>query len=206
MFNIYKRFRSSFAPPINYLEMTTTKFSPTLKTTETSKLLTLAAGCFWGVERVFKKQFGNKGIVDIKVGYANGEPTSRRVTYELVCAQVGNFVESIQISYEPSQVSAKELIEIFFRMHDPTQSNAQGPDKGVQYRSAILLDAEEDVELADQVKAESQKTWYPNHKIVTVIEPIKIWYDAEDYHQRYLDKNPGGYECPLHFIRTKAKV
>ncbi|KAK6454743.1 peptide methionine sulfoxide reductase MsrA [Scheffersomyces xylosifermentans] len=186
--------------------MTTSKFSPTLATTNTSKSLTLAAGCFWGVERVFRKQFGSRGLVDVKVGYANGIPSVGNVNYEKVCSGATNFVESIQLSYEPSQVSTEELLDIFFRMHDPTTVNSQGPDVGTQYRSAILTETDEDLEAALKLKEEYQKTWYPNHKIATVIEPIKIWYDAEDYHQAYLQKNPGGYECPSHFIRTKPKI
>lgn len=180
--------------------------SPTLKTTPTSKLLTLAAGCFWGVERIFKKEFGHRGIVDIKVGYANGNSHVREVTYEMVCTQETDFVEAVQISYEPLEVSSKELIDIFFRMHDPTTLNAQGPDVGTQYRSAILLHANDDADVALTSKTESQAVWYPHHSIATIIEPIQIWHDAEDYHQSYLEKNPGGYECPLHFVRTKPKL
>ncbi|PIS53730.1 peptide-methionine (S)-S-oxide reductase [Candidozyma auris] len=113
--------------------------SPTIKTTGTSKLLTVGAGCFWGVERVFNKYFKDKGLVDSKVGYANGlKSVSPPVSYEKVCSGSTNFVEALQISYEPSQVSLRDLLDIFFRIHDPTQVNAQGPDIGTQYRSAIM--------------------------------------------------------------------
>lgn len=183
-----------------------TSVSSALKTTPTSSLITLAAGCFWGVEKVFRRYFGNQGIIDIKVGYANGIPTVGNVNYEKVCSGSTDFVESIQISYESSQVTLEKLLDTFFRMHDPTTVNAQGPDVGTQYRSAIMTHDEKSQKLAWDVKEKMQTEWYPNHKIVTIIEPIKIWYDAEEYHQEYLKKNPGGYECPSHFLRTKPKI
>lgn len=180
--------------------------SPTLKTTASSKLITVAAGCFWGVERVFTKYFKDKGLVDCKVGYANGLKTAGPVNYEKVCSGSTNFVEALQISYEPSQVSLRDILDIFFRIHDPTTPNAQGPDVGTQYRSAILTHSAEDQKIATEVRDHFQKEWYPKDKILTTIENIEIWYDAETYHQKYLDKNPGGYECPTHFLRTKPKV
>lgn len=180
--------------------------SPTLRTTSTSKLITVAAGCFWGVEKVFRKHFQGKRLVDAKVGYANGNPATVPINYKKVCGGATDFAEAVQISYEPSQVSLKEIIEIFFRIHDPTTVNAQGPDVGTQYRSAIYPHDDEDIEVVKQVKEEMQKTWYPNHRIVTQIEKIQVWVDGEDYHQDYLEKNPSGYECPTHFLRLSAKA
>lgn len=180
--------------------------SPTIRSTATSKFITLSAGCFWGVENVFRKQFANKGLVDIKVGYANGNPSITDINYKKVCSGATDFVESVQIAYEPAQLKLSEILDIFFKMHDPTTFNAQGPDKGTQYRSAILTHYEDERDVALKVRDQFQKEWYPNHKIVTIIEPIKTWYDAEEYHQKYLINNPGGYECPTHFIRTKPKV
>lgn len=180
--------------------------SPTIKTTLTSKLVTVAAGCFWGVERVFDKYFTGKGLVDAKVGYANGHKSVGHVNYKEVCLGTTNFAEALQISYEPSQVSLNDLLDIFFRIHDPTTVNAQGPDRGTQYRSAIFVHSDEDLKIAKGIKEHFQKEWYPKDKIATEIGPIEIWYDAEDYHQKYLDKHPDGYECPTHFLRTKPKV
>lgn len=180
--------------------------SPTIKTSPTSKLITVAAGCFWGVERAFSKQFKDKGILDAKVGYANGNKAFGPVTYKTVCSGSTNYAEALQISYEPSQLPASDILSIFFRIHDPTTVNAQGPDHGTQYRSAIFVHNEEDLKLAKDIKEEFQTEWYPKDKIVTQIETIDSWYDAEDYHQEYLDKNPGGYECPTHFLRTKPKI
>lgn len=184
----------------------TTTVSTTLKTTSTSALITLASGCFWGTENVFRKYFSGNGLIDIKVGYANGTPTVGNINYEKVCSDTTNFVEGVQLSYEPSKLPLSKILDIFFRTHDPTTVNAQGPDRGSQYRSVIMTHNDEDHQTAWDVKEKMQKEWFPNHKIVTIIEPIKIWHDAEDYHQEYLKKNPGGYECPTHFLRTKPKV
>lgn len=186
--------------------MTGTLISPTLQTTTTSKFITLAAGCFWGVEKVFRKQFTDKGLIDIKVGYANGIPSIGDVNYRQVCSGTTDFAESIQISYEPSKLSVSDILDIFFRMHDPTTLNSQGNDSGTQYRSVVMAHSDEDVGIAKEVRDRIQKEYYPNHKIVTYIEPIKVWYDAEDYHQKYLQNNPNGYECASHFIRTKPKA
>ncbi|KGQ89927.1 peptide-methionine (S)-S-oxide reductase [Candida albicans P57072] len=180
--------------------------SPTILKTSTSKLINLSAGCFWGVENVFRKQFTNKGLVDIKVGYANGKPSISNVTYEKVCTGTTDYAETVQISYEPSQLKLAEILDIFFKMHDPTTVNSQGPDVGTQYRSAIFTFDDEDKSLALKIRDQFQKEWYPNHKIATTIETIYNWYDAEDYHQNYLTKNSVGYECPTHFIRTKPKI
>lgn len=180
--------------------------SPTIKTTSSTKLITLAAGCFWGVEHVMAKYFKDKGLVDIKVGYANGQPSVGAVDYRMVCSGTTDFAEAVQISYEPAQLPLKDILDIFFRIHDPTTLNSQGPDRGTQYRSAVFTSDDADLGVAKECKEYFQKNWYPNDKIATIVEPISIWYDAEDYHQKYLDKNPGGYECPTHFLRTKPKV
>ncbi|WPK24526.1 hypothetical protein PUMCH_001802 [Australozyma saopauloensis] len=171
-----------------------------------TKVITLAAGCFWGVERVFARHFQGKGLVGAKVGYANGSPSYDSVDYKKVCSGSTGFTEAVQLTYDPSVLNIKEIIEIFFRIHDPTTVNAQGPDVGTQYRSGIYTSSDEDLAVAKEVRDYFQKEWYPNLPIVTEIEPLAKWFDAEDYHQQYLDKNPGGYECPTHFLRLKPKV
>lgn len=158
------------------------------------------------MERVFSREFLNNGILDIKVGYANGIPICENVNYEKVCTSKTGFAEAIQISYEPSKLSLAAILDIFFRMHDPTTVNHQGGDMGSQYRSVIMTHSDEELILVLEARDRFQRDWYPNHKIVTIFEPIKIWYDAEDYHQQYLDKNPGGYECSTHFIRQTPKA
>lgn len=175
----------------------TIKFNPA-----TDKLITLGAGCFWGTEHIYRKQFGSR-IVDGRVGYANGSDAARDlqngVSYKRVCNGDTGFAEVFQLAYNPKVVSLKELIDFFFRIHDPTTVNRQGPDTGTQYRSAIFTHSEEDLKEVQRLKAEWQPKW--NNKIVTTVEPIKNFYDAEEYHQIYLDKNPGGYECPTHYVR-----
>ncbi|CCH46826.1 hypothetical protein BN7_6425 [Wickerhamomyces ciferrii] len=108
--------------------------------------------------------------------------------------------EVLQISYDPSTVSLKELLGFFYKTHDPTTLNSQGPDQGTQYRSAIFTHDDEDLKIAKQVTEEYQPKW--GNAIVTKVEPIKNFYDAEDYHQLYLHNNPSGYECPTHFVRN----
>lgn len=107
--------------------------------------------------------------------------------------------EVLQISYDPQQVSLKELVSFFYRIHDPTTIDRQGGDVGTQYRSAIFTHGDEDLKIVKLVTEEFQPKW--NNSITTKIEPIKNFYDAEDYHQLYLDKNPSGYHCPTHFVR-----
>lgn len=170
-----------------------------------SKVVTVAAGCFWGVERAFSRHFQGKGLLSTKVGYANGAPSIDHVDYKAVCTGTTGFSEAVQLTYDPSLLTFREIIEIFFRIHDPTTVNAQGPDVGTQYRSGIYTLSEEDLAVAKEVKEYFQKEWYPHKRVVTEIEPLAKFIDAEEYHQQYLDKNPGGYECPTHFLRTKPK-
>lgn len=174
------------------------------KKTETSKYAVFAAGCFWGVEHIFRKHFAVPSqLVDVRVGYANGDDSIHGPTYKQVCTGETKFAEAVLISYEPSTVSFKQLVEFFFRIHDPTTANAQGPDVGTQYRSGVFtLDAEQDA-IARDVRDHMQKEWYKNTPIVTVVEGLRTFYDAETYHQLYLDKNTDGYTCPTHFLREK---
>lgn len=110
--------------------------------------------------------------------------------------------EALQILYDPSQITYRQLIEYFYRMHDPTTLNSQGPDRGTQYRSAIFTHDAEQEATAKHVTELAQKQWYKNQEIKTQILPAGEWWDAEDYHQRYLEMNPGGYDCPTHFVRN----
>lgn len=107
----------------------------------------------------------------------------------------------MQVSFDPKQVSYRTLIEYFYKMHDPTTLNQQGPDRGSQYRSGIFYHDEEQKKVAEEVTAKVQKEWWKNGKVVTEILPAGRWWDAETYHQLYLHNNPGGYECPSHFER-----
>lgn len=173
------------------------KFNP-----QTDKLLTVAAGCFWGTEHIYRKHFGDK-IIDYKVGYANGDESKKdsqeSVSYKRVCGGDTGFAEVLQVSYNPKIVSLKDLTDFFFRIHDPTTVNSQGPDVGTQYRSALFASTPEDLKELQALKEQWQPKW--GNKIKTEVELIKNFYDAEEYHQLYLDKNPSGYACPTHYIR-----
>jgi len=159
---------------------------------------TFASGCFWGVEHIFVKYYGEKGIVKTSVGYTGGKSDSP--TYRQVCFGDTGHAEAVRIEFDPAKLSYADLVEFFYRMHDPTTLNYQGPDRGTQYRSAIFTNTAEQQDIALKVTEEVQKLHFDpkGQKIVTIIEPAGQWWDAEDYHQKYLFKNSDGYECPTH--------
>lgn len=175
----------------------TIKFNP-----QTEKLLTLGAGCFWGTEHIYRKEFGDR-ITDYKVGYANGDESKKdlkdAISYKRVCGGDTDFNEVLQVSYNPKTVGMKELVDFFFRIHDPTTLNSQGPDTGTQYRSSLFAHSQEDLQLLKELKAQWQPKW--NNRIKTEVEMIQNFFDAEEYHQLYLDRNPNGYSCPTHYVR-----
>lgn len=178
--------------------------SPTLSVPEGAEIATLAAGCFWGTEHMYRKHFGSeKGLIDAKVGYTGGSVADP--TYKAVCAHGTGHAEALQITYDPKTVSFDTLLDFFYRMHDPTTLNSQGPDVGTQYRSAVFYHTPEQKKTAEEVQERLQNTFYKN-PIVTEIVPIDTFWDAETYHQLYLDNNPSGYACPTHFLRTKPEL
>lgn len=171
--------------------------------TSGSDLATFASGCFWGTEHIFRKHFSkDKGLLDAKVGYIGGKESSKNPTYEEVCTGRTGHAEATQISFDPSRVSYAELVEFFYRSHDPTQKDRQGNDRGTQYRSAIFPHSPEQVDVAKRVTQEVQeKHFTPKGKtIATTIEerPAGAFFQAEEYHQQYLLNNPSGYQCPMH--------
>jgi peptide-methionine (S)-S-oxide reductase len=109
--------------------------------------------------------------------------------------------EALQVVYDPEKVTYRSLLEFFYKMHDPTTSNRQGPDVGSQYRSAIFYHDAEQEKIARDVTDKVNKQWWKG-SVATEILPAGKWWDAEQYHQLYLDHNPGGYECPSHFLRS----
>lgn len=110
--------------------------------------------------------------------------------------------EAVLLVFDPQQLPYKTLVEFFYKMHDPTTANRQGPDVGTQYRSGIFYHSDEQQKIAKEVTERVQKEWWTNGKIQTEILAAREWWDAEEYHQLYLDKNPSGYECPSHFVRN----
>ncbi|KAI0341139.1 peptide methionine sulfoxide reductase [Trametopsis cervina] len=167
------------------------------------EIATFAAGCFWGVEHIFLKHYPikeNKGILKTAVGYTGGREDAANPDYRTVCSGTTNHAEALRIEFDPSIVKYDELVEFFYRTHDPTTVNSQGADVGTQYRSAIFYNTPEQLEIAKRVTEEVQaKHFTPKgKKIVTEITAAGQWWDAEAYHQEYLHKNPSGYQCPTH--------
>jgi methionine-S-sulfoxide reductase len=152
---------------------------------------TLAGGCFWGVEELIRKL---PGVVSIQVGYTGG--TVRNATYE----HHEGHAEAVEITFDPKKISYEEILLFFFKMHDPTTLNRQGNDLGTSYRSAILYHDEAQRETAERVKARVDKSGAWKRPVVTEIVPAKEFWTAEEYHQNYLQKHPGGYTC--HYVRN----
>lgn len=148
--------------------------------------IVVAGGCFWGVEAYMSKI---NGIVKTKVGYANG--TKKDPTYEEVCLGNTGHTEACLISYDEEQISLEKILNKFWGIIDPTVFNRQGPDIGHQYRSGIYYSDKHDLDIILRSKDEVQNRY--DKPIVTEIEPLSCFYDAENYHQKYLQKNPGGY-------------
>ncbi|NUP08605.1 MAG: bifunctional methionine sulfoxide reductase B/A protein [Polyangiaceae bacterium] len=155
----------------------------------------LAGGCFWGMEDLIRKI---PGVIETEVGYAGGATSSP--SYETVKTGRTGHAESIRVVFDPTKLSYETLLEKwFFRMHDPTTANRQGNDIGSQYRSAIFVTSPEQRKIAEEVKARVQKSGKWNGTVVTEITDAGPFTAAEDYHQDYLEKHPGGYSC--HFMR-----
>jgi peptide-methionine (S)-S-oxide reductase len=145
------------------------------------KKATFGAGCFWGVEAAFRQL---EGVTATRVGYSGG--TLENPTYEDVCSHTTGHAEVVEVAYDPELVSYEQLLEVFWRKHDPTQLNRQGWDIGDNYRSVVFVHDDEQREAALRSKADEQSSW--KAPIVTQIEPAQTFYEAEDYHQQYLEK------------------
>ncbi|MBV8363172.1 MAG: peptide-methionine (S)-S-oxide reductase MsrA [Candidatus Eremiobacteraeota bacterium] len=151
---------------------------------------TFGAGCFWGVEAAFRQL---PGVVDAVSGYMGG--TKANPTYEEVCSDRTGHAEVVQVTYDPEKVSYRTLLDLFWKMHDPTTLNRQGPDIGTQYRSAIFYNSPEQQKEAVSSKDALEAAGTYKRPIVTQIEPAKPFYRAEDYHQRYFEKH--GVSCHI---------
>jgi peptide-methionine (S)-S-oxide reductase len=152
---------------------------------------TFGAGCFWGVEYVFERV---PGVVTTRVGYAGGH--TDRPTYRDVCSHTTGHAEVLEVEFDPQVVSFDQLLEVFWAMHDPTQVNRQGPDVGDQYRSAIFTHSPEQQRAAEASRERAQARF--DRPISTEIAPAPVFWPAEDYHQRYYDKN--GHEPYCHAV------
>jgi peptide methionine sulfoxide reductase msrA/msrB len=154
----------------------------------------LAGGCFWGMEEIIRKI---PGVLKTTVGYSGG--TTANPTYEDVCTGATGHAESIQVEFDSTRLSYEKLLDYFFRMHDPTTLNRQHNDVGTQYRSAIFYTSEAQKQTAQRVKEQWEKSGKFSRPITTEITAAGKFYSAEEYHQKYLVKHPGGYTC--HVLR-----
>jgi peptide-methionine (S)-S-oxide reductase len=154
---------------------------------------TFGAGCFWGVEYVFRRV---PGVIRAESGYSGG--TTRNPTYEEVCSHTTGHAEAVQVTYDPSSVTFDQLLEVFWAMHDPTQVDRQGPDVGDQYRSVIFAHTPEQQRAAQASKERAQARF--DRPIATQIAPLHAFYPAEDYHQEYYEKN--GHTPYCHVVPT----
>ncbi len=166
----------------------------TVATSAASETAILAGGCFWGMEEILRKI---PGVTRTTVGYTGG--TTSRPTYAEVCRGQDGHAEAIEILFDPTQLSYEALLGYFFRMHDPTTLNRQHNDIGTQYRSAIFFTNPAQQQTATQVKARLDAAGKFKRPITTEITAASTFHPAEEYHQKYLIKNPGGYNC--HVLR-----
>jgi peptide-methionine (S)-S-oxide reductase len=164
------------------------------------ELATLAGGCFWCLEAVFDDL---KGVKDVVSGYSGGKTPNP--TYKQVCTGATGHAEVVQVTFDPTQISYKDLLQVFFAIHDPTTLNRQGADVGTQYRSAIFYHSPDQKSIAEQVIGElsAEKLW--NRPIVTELQPLTHFYPAEDYHQEYFANNSFQPYCQVVIAPKVAK-
>ena len=164
------------------------------KMSQKTEIATLAGGCFWGVEELIRTL---PGVIDTEVGYTGG--LLKNPTYQDVKNGDTGHAEAIRITFDPEKIPYEDILRFFFRLHDPTTLNRQGGDVGTQYRSAIFYHNEAQRLAAERIKKEVDASGKWKKKVVTEIVSATEFYPAEQYHQDYLRKNPGGYTC--HYVR-----
>ena len=150
------------------------------------KEIYLAGGCFWGLQAFFDLR---NGVIETIAGYANGK--TENPTYEQVCTNKTGYAETVLIKYDENKITLSKILEDFWKVIDPTLLNRQGGDRGTQYRTGIYYTDAEDLDIISESLNKEQKKY--QRPIVTEVEKLKNFYEAEEYHQKYLKKNPGGY-------------
>ena len=161
-----------------------------------TKSMVVAGGCFWGLEDLIREV---EGVVDTEAGYCGGE--NANPTYE----HHPGHAEAVAITYDPEVTSYKRLLDFFFQIHNPTTLNQQGNDRGTSYRSAIFYSNEEEKQIAQEmIDIVNESERWPD-PVVTTLEPLTRFWPAEDYHQDYLVKNPGGYTCHAIYFDSYLK-
>src|SRR5918911_1391208 len=168
--------------------------------TNQREVATLAGGCFWCLEAVFDDL---RGVESVESGYAGGRVPNP--SYQQVCTGGTGHAEVVQITFDPRVVSFRELLEVFFTIHDPTTPNRQGADVGTQYRSIVLYHSPEQEQTAREVIADLQAKRVWDAPIVTQVEPLEAFYPAEEYHQEYFARNPNQPYCQIVIAPKVAK-
>jgi peptide-methionine (S)-S-oxide reductase len=161
---------------------------------------TLGGGCFWCLEAVYDEL---KGVTDVVSGYAGGQVEDP--TYREVCTGMTGHAEVVQVTFDTDVISFKDILNVFFTIHDPTTLNRQGADHGTQYRSAIFYHSPQQKAIAEQTIAEVTAAGIWNNRIVTEVSPIDTFYPAEDYHQNYFAMNPNQGYCQVIIAPKVAK-
>ncbi len=169
---------------------TSMNFSNKTEMTDKTDTATFGAGCFWCVEAVFQQL---DGVLKVTSGYSGGHIINP--TYEQVCSKTSGHVEVTQIIYDPLKITYDELLEVFWKTHDPTTQDQQGNDYGPQYRSVIFYNNPEQKAIAEKYKAELNASGAWSKPVITTIEPLSNFYSAENYHQNYFNNNPGQLYC-----------
>ncbi|MDO8530871.1 MAG: peptide-methionine (S)-S-oxide reductase MsrA [Dehalococcoidia bacterium] len=162
---------------------------------------TLAGGCFWCLEAVFQER---KGVERVESGYSGGHVLNP--TYNQVCSETTGHAEAVRITYDPSIISFRDLLDVFFSMHDPTTLNRQGADAGTQYRSAIFHHSQEQKAVAEQVIRDLNTSRVWDRPIVTEVTPFAAFYPAEDYHRDYFRRNSAQPYCQIVIAPKVAKL
>ncbi|MBF4633182.1 peptide-methionine (S)-S-oxide reductase MsrA [Agreia pratensis] len=163
--------------------------------TTTTETAILAGGCFWGVQDLIRKR---PGVISSRTGYSGGDTPN--ATYR----NHGSHAEALEIVFDPSQISYRDLLEFFFQIHDPSTKNRQGNDVGESYRSAIFYTSDEQKQVALDTIADVDASGLWPAKVVTEVEPAGDFWEAEEEHQDYLEKYPNGYTC--HYVRPGWKL
>ncbi|MUV56491.1 peptide-methionine (S)-S-oxide reductase [Halogeometricum rufum] len=166
-----------------------------------TELATLGGGCFWCIEAPMKELVGVESVTS---GYAGGHVENP--TYEQVCEGTTGHAEVVQVAFDPDRITFEELLEVFFAIHDPTTEDRQGPDVGSQYRSAVFYHSEEQRETVERLVAEMNESGVYDDDIVTEVAPLDTFYEAEEYHQDYYEKNPDKPYCAVQIPPKLEKV
>jgi peptide-methionine (S)-S-oxide reductase len=169
---------------------TTTKILETSNKPETTEIATLAGGCFWKMDASYQQL---KGVTKVEVGYAGG--TTKNPTYEDVSSRTTGHAETVQVTFDPAVVSYREILDVFWEIHDASVLNQEGNDKGDDYRSAVFYRSEAQKKVAEEVLADLNKTLKYGKPLVTAIEQFKNFYKAEAYHQNYYNQHPNEGYC-----------